>query len=61
MIIKDKNICGGNPIIKGTRITVAVVLANVRDGIPFAEICDDYHITKQDITDCFDYVIKKVE
>ena len=25
------------------------------------EICDDYHITKQDIEDCFDYVIKKVE
>lgn len=61
MIIKDKNICGGSPIIKGTRITVAVILANIRDGIPFAEICDDYHITKQDIEDCFDYVIKKVE
>ena len=61
MIIKDKNICGGSPTIKGTRITVGVVLANIRDEVSFVEICEDYHITKQDIIDCFNYVIKKME
>lgn len=61
MIVKDKHICGGNPTIKGTRITVGVILANVRDEASFTEICEDYRITKQDIVDCFNYVIKKME
>lgn len=57
MIIQDKNICGGCPTIKGTRITVSVILANVRDEVPFQEICEDYGITKEDIMDCVDYAI----
>lgn len=57
MIVQDKKICGGCPTIKGTRIVVSVILANVRDEVPFEEICVDYGITKEDIKDCIDYAI----
>lgn len=55
MIVKDKNICGGCPTIKGTRIPVLVVLTNIKDEVSFSEICNTYGITRKDIKDCIDY------
>lgn len=57
MIIKDFNICGGVPTIKGTRIPVEVILYNIRDEVSFEEICQDYHITVENIRECIDYAI----
>ncbi len=57
LIVQDKNICGGCPTIKETRITVSVILSNIRDEIPFKDICIDYGITKEDIKECIDYAI----
>lgn len=61
MIVEKKKICGGCPTIKGTRITVSIVLANIRDGVTFNEICEDYHISKEDIMDCLDYAIYRLD
>lgn len=60
MIVQDKSICGGCPTIKGTRITVSVILSNIRDEVPFQEICEEYRITKEDIMDCVDYAIRNL-
>lgn len=60
-IVRDESICGGSPIIQGTRVTVSVVLANIRDGSNFAEICENFSIAEQDIKDCLDYVIDNVQ
>jgi len=49
MIVKNSKICGGDPIIKGTRIPVALVLANIRDEVCFNDICQEYHITLEDL------------
>lgn len=61
MIIKDSKICSGVPIIKGTRIPITLVLANICDEICFDDICQDYHITKEDIRDSIDYAIKVIQ
>jgi uncharacterized protein (DUF433 family) len=31
-IVRDKRICGGEPIFKGTRVTLRTVLASLADG-----------------------------
>jgi uncharacterized protein (DUF433 family) len=60
MIIKDINMYNDLPIIKGTRILVSVILANIRDGVTFDKISKEYGIRKDDILDCIDYAIEEV-
>jgi uncharacterized protein (DUF433 family) len=37
-IVRDPAICGGDPMIKGTRVPVRTVLANLEDGKSMADI-----------------------
>jgi uncharacterized protein (DUF433 family) len=37
-IVSDKSICGGQPVIRGTRITLRTVLAFLADGDSIEEI-----------------------
>ena len=60
MIVKDKNICGDCPTIKGTRIPIYVVLANIKDESSFSKICNTYGITRKDIKDCIRIMQKLV-
>lgn len=41
-ITRDAKICGGEPVIKGTRVTVRTVLASLAEGGTIAEILNDY-------------------
>lgn len=41
-IVRDPAICGGEPVIKGTRVTVRTVLASLADGMNVAEIVDEF-------------------
>ncbi len=43
------NVCHGKACIKGTRVMVSVVLANVAAGEPFESIISGYHIMREDI------------
>lgn len=61
LIVKDIKICGGVPTIKGTRIPVELILANIRDEVCFDDICQDYHITLDDIKDSLEYAIKMIK
>ena len=61
LIIKDKKICGGVPIIRGTRIPVTLILANIRDEVCFEDIIEDYHITLEDIRDCLEYAVNQID
>ena len=45
----DPKVCHGKPCIKGTRVLVSVVLANVAVGEPFESIMSGYHIQREDI------------
>ena len=46
----DPEVMLGKPVIRGTRITVEIVLEKLAADIPFAEILEDYpSLTRQDI------------
>jgi uncharacterized protein (DUF433 family) len=45
----NPNVCHGKPCIKGTRVLVSVVLADVASGEPFESIMSGYHIEREDI------------
>jgi uncharacterized protein (DUF433 family) len=41
-IIRDRGICGGAPVFKGTRVTLRTVLASLADGDSAEEILTDF-------------------
>jgi uncharacterized protein (DUF433 family) len=61
-IVTQPEVHFGKPCVAGTRITVENVLELVREGIPFAEIAQDYYpdLTIDDIRACVQYAIDVV-
>ncbi len=45
-ISRDKAICGGEPVFKGTRVTLRSVLASLADGDSVEEILADFPALK---------------
>ena len=41
-IVRDKNICAGEPVFKGTRVTLRTVLASLASGDTAEEILSDF-------------------
>lgn len=41
-IVRDPTICGGEPVIKGTRVTLRTVLASLAEGASDDEILADF-------------------
>jgi uncharacterized protein (DUF433 family) len=41
-IVRDKRICGGEPVFKGTLVTLRTVLASLADGDSAEEILADF-------------------
>ncbi|MGH8580016.1 MAG: DUF433 domain-containing protein [Gammaproteobacteria bacterium] len=41
-IIRDPKICGGEPVIKGTRVTLRTILASLGEGATIEEIVSDF-------------------
>lgn len=41
-IARDPKICGGEPVIKGTRVTLRTILASLAEGADIAEILEDF-------------------
>lgn len=55
-IITNREILGGKPIIKGTRISVEFILELLSAGVTEEEILKDYpHLAKEDIRACLEY------
>jgi len=42
LIVRDTKICGGAPVIKGTRVTLRTVLASLADGDSIEEIVQSF-------------------
>jgi len=45
----DANVCHGKPVIRGTRVPVAIVVGSLAGGMSFEEIESEYALTRQDI------------
>jgi uncharacterized protein (DUF433 family) len=41
-IVRDPQICGGEPVVKGTRVTVRTILASLADGDRTEDILKDF-------------------
>ena len=50
IIIRDPKICGGEPVIKGTRVLLRTILASLAEGDSIEEILKDFpSLTEEDI------------
>ena len=47
-IVRDPQICGGQPTIKGTRVTVRTVLASLAEGAAIEEILQDFPTLREE-------------
>lgn len=47
-IVRDPRICGGEPIIKGTRVTVRTILASLAEGDTIQELLNDFPTLKEE-------------
>jgi uncharacterized protein (DUF433 family) len=61
MIISDPRIMVGKPVIKGTRITVELILRKLAAGQTIEQILEDYpHITREGIIAALEFAAKSV-
>lgn len=55
-IIRDPEICGGAPVIKGTRVLVIDILDWIKEGKDFEEILENFPtISREDIKEIISY------
>ena len=47
-IVRDPAICGGEPVVKGTRVTVRTILASLAEGASVGDILKDFPTLKED-------------
>jgi uncharacterized protein (DUF433 family) len=47
-IVRDPKICGGEPVLKGTRVTLRTVLASLADGDTAADLMKDFPSLNED-------------
>jgi uncharacterized protein (DUF433 family) len=48
-IVINPAICHGKPVIRGTRIQVAIVVGSLAGGMSFDEVGHEYHLSVEDI------------
>jgi len=52
----------GKPVIRGTRISVELVLKMLSQGVSIGEILEEYpHLTREDIQACLAYAAQALE
>jgi len=47
-LVRNPRICGGEPVIKGTRVTLKTVLASLAEGASIADILADFPTLTED-------------
>ncbi len=61
-IVKDKKICGGEPVIKGTRILVRILFNMYENSFDIANILEAYpHLSKSQVHDALSYAYDNIE
>jgi uncharacterized protein (DUF433 family) len=48
-VVVDPAVCGGKPVIRGTRVPVALVIGKLAGGLSFEELMAEYALTEADI------------
>lgn len=55
-IVIDPAICHGKPVIRGTRLTVSIVVGSLAGGMSMDDVAREYEITQEDIRAALAYV-----
>ena len=61
MIETDPEICGGKPVIKGTRIPVKLILELLSNGWSIDDIKEEYDLSEEQIKAAIKYVENLLE
>ena len=48
-VVIDPKICHGKPVIRGTRMPVALIVGALAGGMTFEEVQNEYDLTLEDI------------
>jgi len=48
LIVRDPSICGGEPVFRGTRVTLRTVLASLADGDSVEQVLASFPTLKED-------------
>ncbi len=57
----DPAVCHGRPVIRGTRVPVAVITGSLAGGMSPAQVAQEYDVTPEDIQAALAYVTELVE
>jgi uncharacterized protein (DUF433 family) len=60
-IVIDPKVLAGKPVIKGSRVSVAVIVGGLADGASVQEICRSYEIEERDVRAALAYAADSVE
>ena len=50
----------GRPVIHGTRVPAATIVARIASGMTFAEIIEEYEIKEEDIYNALNYAAQRL-
>ena len=59
-IVVDPAIVHGQPVVRGTRVPVAIVVGSLAGGMTYEEVEAEYGVTRDDILACLDYAARSV-
>jgi uncharacterized protein (DUF433 family) len=60
-IVLDPAICHGKPVVRGTRVPVAIVVGSLAGGMTFDEIQREYDLSAEDIRAALKFAGELVE
>ena len=60
-IVINPKICHGKPVIRGTRVLVAIVVGSLAGGMSFEEVQREYDLTADDIRAALKFAGQLVE
>ena len=61
-IILDPKVMTGQPVIKGTRLTVQFILGSLAQGATMESLLEEYsNLSREDILACLEYASKTLE
>lgn len=59
-IVVDPTVVHGQPVVRGTRVPVAIVVGSLAGGMTYEEVAAEYGLTHEDILACLNYAARSV-
>lgn len=59
-VTADPHICGGKPVIEGTRVAVSIIVGALAGGDTIEVVCEEYGLTEKQVRDALAYAADTV-